>query len=170
MKTLIYLPFLLLLLSASCKKEEVLPEATQRGKKAFGCYVNGELWVPKGRSSTFQSNFSLTYEPGYKGGSLEIDVYRRFGENPEDKEDMHIYTGQMDSEGIYKLDNPKTGAAIFRGRCIYGREVEIFREGILEITRLDLEEGIISGKFEFVLAKEGCDTIRVTEGRFDYKL
>lgn len=110
MKTLIYLPFLLLLLSASCKKEEVLPEATQRGKKAFGCYVNGELWVPKGRPSTFESNFSLTYEPGYKGGTLGIRAFRILNSN---KESIYLGTSHLDKEGIYSLNDPAIGAAFF---------------------------------------------------------
>ena len=40
----------------------------------------------------------------------------------------------------------------------------------LNITRYDLQAGIVSGTFNFVLAKPGCDTVKVTHGRFDYKL
>ena len=165
--TLQYLPLLFLFLF-SCKDDDAnveLPPATQTGERTFGAYVNGEVWVPKGRPSTFRSNFSVVYESGYRGGSLEMEAYRT-----EDQENMHIYMGQLNKEGAYSLDDPKNGAAIFRGDCVYEREDEVYREGTLEITRLDMEAGIIAGKFDFILAKEGCDTIRVTEGRFDYKL
>ncbi len=45
-----------------------------------------------------------------------------------------------------------------------------YHKGTLTITRFDLNAGIISGTFDFVLAKPGCDTIKVTQGRFDRKL
>ena len=45
-----------------------------------------------------------------------------------------------------------------------------YHKGMLTITRLDLQAGIVSGTFTFTLAKPGCDTIRVTQGRFDRKL
>jgi hypothetical protein len=46
----------------------------------------------------------------------------------------------------------------------------MYRKGTLTIIRLDLTKGIIAGTFEFTLAKPGCDTIRVTNGRFNKKL
>ena len=36
--------------------------------------------------------------------------------------------------------------------------------------RLDLSAGIIAGTFAFTLYKPGCDSVRVTQGRFDKKL
>lgn len=40
----------------------------------------------------------------------------------------------------------------------------------MSITRFDLSMGIISGTFEFTLSKTGCETISITDGRFDAKL
>lgn len=166
---------LFLLLStalSSCKEQDhVLPDITMEGKNTFGCYINGELWVPKGRPSTFQSNFSLTYEPGYRGGTIDIRAFRILN-NSDIKGYIQIASSHIGGTGIFNLDDPKHYLLIHRDEnCYYDSlEEEVFREGTLEITRLDLKEGIISGKFEFTLAKEGCDTIRVTEGRFDYKL
>lgn len=45
-----------------------------------------------------------------------------------------------------------------------------YRRGTLNITRPDRSAGIIAGTFEFTLAQPGCDTIKVTQGRFDKKL
>ena len=42
--------------------------------------------------------------------------------------------------------------------------------GALTVTRLDRQAGIVSGTFWFTLYKPGCDSIRVTDGRFDRKL
>lgn len=42
--------------------------------------------------------------------------------------------------------------------------------GFCEVSRFDLESGIISGTFEFTLTMPDCKTIEVTDGRFDMKL
>ena len=42
--------------------------------------------------------------------------------------------------------------------------------GYVDLTRLDNQQGIVSGTFAFTLAQPGCDTIKITNGRFDYKL
>jgi hypothetical protein len=60
MKTRV-LPILLMLVLlafSSCKEndanpKEVLPAATMEGKNTFGAMVNGKVWLPKGRPSTF---------------------------------------------------------------------------------------------------------------------
>ena len=49
--------------------------------------------------------------------------------------------------------------------CNYSKENTL--SGTLTITHFDNVEYIISGTFEFVTATEGCDTVRVTDGRFD---
>ncbi|WP_017734113.1 hypothetical protein [Nafulsella turpanensis] len=167
-----YLPLLVFLCLFSCKKgEEVLPDATQSGENTFGAYVNGELWVPKGRPSTFEPNFSLTFDPGYHGGTLQIQAYRVQDNDQTKFEYIQISAIEIESEGLYYLDNTQKGSVIFEGDCYFqGSEEGVSQEGNLEITRLDLEVGIIAGKFEFTLAKAGCDTIRVTDGRFDYQL
>lgn len=165
-----YLPLLFLFL-LSCKDDDAQPElppATQTGERTFGAYVNGEVWVPKGRPHMFQSSLSVIYDSGYAGGSLEIEAYK-IENNYE--ESIYIYMSNLNREGMYNLEDPETGASFFRSPdCKYVREKDVYREGTLEITRLDMQEGIIAGTFEFTLAKEGCDTIRVTDGRFDYRL
>ncbi len=172
---IIILPLLaLLLVASSCKKDKVepqLPAATMEGKNTFGALVNGKVWTPKGRPSTFQSNFDVVYDPGYAGGSLDIRVFRKVKDNPAFFEYMALGKTQVDHEGVYYWDNPELGTVYFTSEsCDYRRDADVYRVGKLEITKLDLTNGIISGKFEFTLAKPGCDTVRVTEGRFDKKL
>ena len=73
--------------------------------------------------------------------------------------------------GIYDLTNPPLEDVLFDWgegdniRCRY--EPENTLSGTLTITYFDEEEYIVSGTFEFTTATEGCDTIRVTDGRFD---
>jgi hypothetical protein len=46
----------------------------------------------------------------------------------------------------------------------------VYTKGTLTITRLDQQAGIIAGTFSFTLAQPGCDSVRITQGRFDRKL
>lgn len=46
-----------------------------------------------------------------------------------------------------------------------------FSKGYVNITRYDLVNGIFSGEFECSLySQTSCDTIRLTNGRFDKKM
>jgi hypothetical protein len=42
--------------------------------------------------------------------------------------------------------------------------------GTLEITKLALSEKVIAGKFSFTISTPGCETLIVTDGRFDLRL
>jgi hypothetical protein len=54
--------------------------------------------------------------------------------------------------------------------CSYSlREEDNGQSGQLTITRLDLQNQIIAGTFSFTLTKKDCDTVRITDGRFDLK-
>jgi len=171
MKTHVLLLILIALLSiSSCKKKnanpkEVLPAATMEGKNTFGAMVNGKVWLPKGRPHLFQSNFQVIYDPSYEGGSFDLRVFH-VSEGSRTYESFYIYMLPLSKTGTYRLGDPQSGTVMHVSPdCYYEREDKV--EGTLEITKLDLEKGIIAGRFEFTIEKPGCATIRVTEGRFD---
>ena len=85
---------------------------------------------------------------------------------------IYIYSINVKEEGEFDLSSPDDGAATFLDypKCEYDRDSTVYREGKLTITKFDLENQIISGTFEFTLTKPGCDTIKVTQGRFDMKI
>ncbi|MBB6613014.1 hypothetical protein H7F15_18380 [Pontibacter sp. Tf4] len=170
---IVFLSFVFLSFS-SCKKDdanpkEVLPAATMEGKNTFGAKVNGKVWLPKGRTSFFQPNLDVLFDTGFEGGSISIRAYR-VEENPDSHEFMVIFMTQVDGTGSYNLGNPQAGSVLFeREECVYeGNEGEV--DGTLEITKLDLQNGIIAGKFDFTITHPSCGTVRVTEGRFDKKI
>jgi len=41
--------------------------------------------------------------------------------------------------------------------------------GYFDIQKLDKSKGIFSGEFEIKLTKTGCETVQITQGRFDLK-
>lgn len=154
------------LLATNCENDpdlsplDQLPPATQTGEYTFGCLVNGEAFVP--RTSTDISAI-------FQGGFLQI------GANVEDRvRDQNlklVVDGPIIYENmVYNLVNPTLNYTTFNevldsSICWY--EPENTLSGTLTITHFDNENYIVSGTFEFVTATEGCDTIRVTDGRFD---
>ncbi len=163
----IALSFLMLVNANGCSDDNVLPAQTEEGLNTFGCLVNGKLWLPEGKR--MDRILNVSYGPSFMGGAFSLNVRRL--KNDQDKEFMSLFSRDIDKEGNYLLNNPSIAAATYTSNvCSYDRDSTVYREGMLTITRLDLEAQIISGTFEFILAKSNCDTIRVTQGRFDMKI
>jgi hypothetical protein len=77
--------------------------------------------------------------------------------------------------GSYLMYGDKYSSATFKDTktgCYWNSQNSAtkYGRGTLTITRLDLKAGIISGTFDFTLYRPGCDSIRVTAGRFDKRL
>jgi hypothetical protein len=159
------------LLLTACKEEPAdpvsqLPPATTTGENTFGCLVNGEVWTPKGRSGGI-SNLTKSYDYG----TFNVTAYRVIG-NKVQRMGFGI-ADILQQPGIYHLNDYKHRSATFKDDvgCSYlYYDSLIERNGTLNITRLDLSSGVIAGTFEFILIRPDCDTIRVTEGRFDLDL
>lgn len=175
----------LLLLSASllltqCRQDdptplEQLPPATQTGANTFGCLLNGQAWTPSGNNGT--PNFLVTYDPQYLGGSIQVKTYRYTGSKQDILQGIVFGAIQVQQSGKYNFELRGNNGINYidnsqSSHCSYYGEPPMltYRTGTLTITRLDLQQGIIAGTFDFTLAQPGCDTIRVTDGRFDKKL
>lgn len=165
-----YLSLLLLTQCSSCKYEDptpALPAETQRGAYTFGCLVNGKPFVASG----------INYTNGDWGivNSLVINAGAR-----NQKEDFNVsllITGLLNSNTIYTLQTQNTGYpptsvtgfSVFCNteQCEYdGTRI---KTGSLTLTRFDGEARIASGRFDFTLYEPGCDTLRITDGRFDVR-
>ena len=178
MKPLTYLSLLAALLGLSqCHKKNdpdpvgQLPPATQTGANTFGCLVNGQVWTPKGYNGT--SNYSVVYDAGYRHGTLSVATYRYVGSGPNDYQIIGFFSDSLKQTGRYPLTIIGHQEASFVDHisgCEFLSNDIYYRRGNLIITRLDLSAGIISGTFSFTLYKPGCDSVRVTNGRFDKKL
>ncbi|WP_035565378.1 hypothetical protein [Hymenobacter sp. IS2118] len=178
MKTYYLLPLAAALLGLSqCKKkdpspEAQLPPATQTGANTIGCLVNGQPWTPVGNDGS--SNYTVSYDPNFRLGTLNIAAYR-YANSQAKRQTIGVFSDSLlPGIGRYKLRLlGHHGAAFddFQGNCIYDRTSPgAYCRGELVITRLDRVNGIISGTFAFTLAQPGCDTVRVTNGRFDKRL
>jgi hypothetical protein len=148
--------------------EEKLPPATQEGKNTFGCLVNGKIWLPKGQAGP-TSNLDLHYDEFFGNGALNLSAYRI---DEDEDEAIGLFSDSLKSVGSYQLDDYNRQALLFDNAktfCAYYNDPDVYRSGHLVITRFDLPNRIISGVFESTLYKQNCDTVKITEGRFDMK-
>jgi hypothetical protein len=175
------LPLLAMALLTQCHKsapdpakpENQLPPATQTGANTFGCLVNGQAYLPAGRVG-LGSNYSVSYDPTFNGGSLAVRTY-----NVVKQKSKYLVLGgsSINKVGTYLFGSSQDIGAFFTDddRSIPcddydSNSTNTFSKGTLTITRLDLQAGVVAGTFNLLLTKPGCDTLRITHGRFDKKL
>lgn len=146
-----------------------LPPATQTGGNTFGCLLNGQQWTPSGNNG--RPNLQVTYDPDYSHGALQIKAYRYAGPERSILQAITIGAAAVNAPGVYSfsLEGPNGIYYSDYGRaagCIYyGGQTLSYRTGKMTITRFD--SGVVAGTFTFQLSQPGCDTIKVTQGRFD---
>jgi hypothetical protein len=168
-----FLPFVLLL---GCKYTEptpvdLLPPATQTGANTFGCLVNGQPWTPRGNDG--YPNYGVSYDEGLNGGVFDLQTYR-YPPGSKDFEALSFDVLSNCQVGSYSFRNPRRSRVYFwntKAKCyLDSKDSTTYRQGTLTITKLDLKAGIIAGTFAFTLYKPGCDSVHVTQGRFDKQL
>lgn len=172
--TLLLLLCLFTLLTASkCKKNTInpnsdngLPPATQIGANIFACKVNGKPWI----SGTHMFDIG-----GGAGDTLSVK-----GSNPKDgiyAERFYIQVNKVnDSVSIYRLNDTtnnfarySTNQSCFNIQDGYSLGMGYSIDGQLTITKLDRAKKILSGTFSFIIPTKYCDTLKITDGRFDIK-
>jgi hypothetical protein len=174
------------------KERTQFPPITQEGKNTFGCKLNGKLFVAKDKYATKNPTAYFSTK-GYAGfwinGYDVFDLKEFTGMFPKYANQTNNWVGV--TVGIYATRDlyPNPGRynlnSMYRtGFLELNNRIEcptvdhhydpndptpIYRSGYLEISNLDTANRIIAGTFEYTLAKSGCDTIKVTDGRFDLK-
>lgn len=139
---------------------EKLPLATQEGKNTFGCLINGKAWVTK----TSIDDYAF-----YQNMILGIGSSVR----NQTQSQMMLFTiaDRVTAGSTYDLTDNTRSIAQFSwqpltGDCRYDPESVL--AGNLTISKFDPVNLIVSGSFEFITHTPACDTVRVTNGRFDF--
>ncbi|MET3879774.1 hypothetical protein [Chitinophaga sp. OAE865] len=155
---------------------DTLPAVTAEGKNTVGSLVNGKVFIPRG--SVGPANPSAYYDPNAQGGSFNLTM-TRFDPGDSIQRSFQVIVTNLDKTGAYPITTPmKDVAFIYMRRrissgtvCEYiGMDAEhVKQEGQLVITKLDTGQKIVAGTFTCTLITAGCDTVRMTEGRFDMK-
>jgi len=172
-----------LLLASSCTKNgkillkpgtEVLPPITQTGAGTFGCLINGKVWLPGGPGTTLDAQYSR--------GSLSLYALKDSG--PENSKGINqiFQSLSMSYEPIYKLGTyyfkyfpPLQGLGAgfmdYASNCNYQANDQDSLQTYITVTKLDSIHRIVSGTFNFLFIPSGpgCDTLKITQGRFDMK-
>lgn len=175
-KTLLILlgiPFLLI--SSECKKHHTnpysdngLPPATQTGANTFACRVNGEVWIVKPAFGISVISGGISNDTlGVLGTTLK--------KNSDFWGDLYIWIGYFDSsKQKYSLDDSinsyimyNTNKSCFTRTGGYGVGNAKSTDGELTLTRVDTVNKIISGTFWATIPTAYCDTLHITQGRFD---
>lgn len=166
--------FLLIVTTGSnCKKNifgEELPPATQEGKNTCGFLVNGKVWVPTKNSTDELSSY---YDPTYNGGTFQINATKYNEGNNSGFTSFVVAASNVTRTGYHRLNVNPDAIGKFANSinyCFMSWDDTIpNHNAFLNITKFDLQNRIISGAFEFALAKPGCETVRIAQGRFDMK-
>lgn len=167
----------LLLLSlffcATCRKHHLdsngLPPATQEGKNTLGFMLNGQPWTPEGVRGT--GNLSIDYDPGFNQGIFNIVAYNFIPTVSEQftigiRDSLNFLTAPMS----FDLNNSSLYVISFSKTCDYFSTLsDTESSGSLTLSKMDRVNHIISGTFSAVLYKSACDTIKITDGRFDMR-
>jgi len=153
-----------------------LPPITQEGKNTFGCKIDGKVWVPYYSCIGFSAN---------PCGELAVNVFRT-NKDSSFPVSFSIKAGQKardNSFNSFTIETPTNKGIFGTGNKFDSLEIHFLRPVVqfyenynyyqkqekFEITRLDFNNKIISGVFEFTLYKSMTDSIKITEGRFDLK-
>ncbi|MBR9860718.1 hypothetical protein GYB22_08200 [bacterium] len=154
-----------------------LPKATQQGLNTFGCLVDGEVYVP---SAGFGVNrLSANYYPDtfiVPEKLRQSFSIHSINQMPEINTNISIVHNSIHGNGEYILrgndsslmEGYGTARLIIGSKYYYTTRSE---KNILEITKLDAKNRIISAVFQFdvVAEKDIQDTVKITDGRFDIK-
>jgi Family of unknown function (DUF6252) len=170
---------------SSCKENvnpNELPSETQTGAGTFACLINGQVWRyndPKGNFS-LKPTTSLDFNPLDHNGRL--DIYGlRYDANDVSIDQINLGADSLNIRSVAKLNfqNDDMGLIYSNAKAskctFFSTKVQIdssknfYRQGKIIITKLDTQTKIISGRFDFTIFQTGCDTLKITEGRFDFK-
>lgn len=155
-----------------------LPQATQTGQNTFGCLVNGKAWVAQNADCFpycdpsfkmyYDSEFggNIRVQAIFKDSKRNIDQYIGLGVDSTSSKISFTFTEMREHMGFTYENNRMENNC----KIIKSLNTPSTAQGSLVLTKYDLQYGIISGTFEFTLYKPGCDSIKVTHGRFDKKL
>jgi Family of unknown function (DUF6252) len=175
--SLITILLLIITSSSNCKKgslfSDKLPPATQEGKNTCGFLVNGKVWLPRGDNGF--PNLLIDYDEILYGGSFSLTGYRYESSDNSKFSGFGVSAKNIVSTGTYSLNTNserigRYSDATGSNLCYYEwYDTILNHNAYLKISKLDKVNRIIAGTFEFAQVKQGCEEVRITQGRFDMK-
>ncbi|MFA0962067.1 hypothetical protein AB9P05_09690 [Roseivirga sp. BDSF3-8] len=136
---------------------EQLPPLTTEGKGTFGCLINGEAFVSYYPNAL--ADFSVFDKISLRADFRDENASVGLAIEPYNKEEVRFNYPDSDMQFNIRYDSLY---------CDYRAWDNI--EGWVEIVEYNPFEKYVSGTFEYTAVNETCDTLRVTDGRFDLRV
>ena len=172
----LFLLFFTITIFISCDKDtfkgnDQLPPETQIGANTVGCLVNGKVYLPSqsGINPSVNCQYEFLDNEYYFIISFADDL--NLGPNVS-VQTLRINLAQGNNYVLNKniIDNGDFtgGSGAFRLSTFNKYYTNTLKTGKLKITRLDLQNSIISGTFWFDAINAAGENIEIREGRFDW--
>jgi hypothetical protein len=162
-------------LTGQCKKDSApapdnpygLPNATQTGANVFACRINEENFISNNYSGTKKHvTAQLINDTLYIAGSplnsnSNWTLLFVINKNIQEKKTYSVNTINATSTVI-------TDSTACLGITFNIQQYSSFK-GEIMIANFNSSEKIISGTFDCIVPIKNCDTLKITDGRFDIK-
>ena len=163
-----------IILVFSCKKgnpanqntDEGLPVGTQTVASIFACKINGQNWISGQKLSLIGGTiFNVTVSArGSNGGTNYFDQIIVRIDGGALNNNIFLIPGNLHAQIIFctnKSCEGLPGSAIINSYAAQGK---------ITISKIDASNKIIAGIFECKVPIPNCDTLIITNVRFDIKL
>ena len=141
---------------SSSNIDTTLPPVTTSGKNTFGCKYNGSYWMPVPYK---------TQSVDFGNGQLIIQ-YKKYGNNLRSTITISSFDNIVLSEGKYYFNDQFQASCLDTDNTI---NYTLFNDYcFIDIIKLDSINNIISGLFQFQYVNKKNDTIKISDGRFDF--
>jgi len=185
-----YFAFALSTSLIQCSKTTVdpngLPPETQTGAGTFACKINGVNWQykdPYYELLSTKPKISWEFDKSYLGGYLSIGALRYpDGKNSSDfiilvadslnqANERKVNNSFFSDFGVKYLNYVANNSLCENFSTYSSNDTtkNYYSSGKLTITKLDQSAKIIAGTFYCTIKQTGCDTLKITDGRFDLK-
>ncbi|OIQ18609.1 MAG: hypothetical protein BM557_06700 [Flavobacterium sp. MedPE-SWcel] len=153
--------------NGSTNPVDQLPPATQTGENSFGCLLDGEAFIPRGGTNPLDCVYQLV-DGGYYFG---LQGNKRNSNNDLVGISVGTNSLQLFENQTYQLlentTNNAQGIYSFYSSSINNYYTSQTHTGELTITKLDIENQIVSGTFWFDVQDNDGVVHQIREGRFD---
>lgn len=149
-----------------------LPNATQNGANNFACLINGQKFIAYYDGLHSKAGFDgQLSDKGFFYDTLGITGSPKIS-NYFEGIGLSI-NGRLNPNSEYII-NTKDAIAIFGtdSTCLGISSIVTTAyaiSGTIHLTKFDTTKKIVSGVFNCIIPIPNCDTLNITEGRFDYQ-
>ncbi|MBS1736111.1 MAG: hypothetical protein JSS98_05825 [Bacteroidetes bacterium] len=137
-----------------------MPNATQTGANTFACLINGKKFIAYN-------------DVNYIGAAFVNDTLIIGGQSKNKNyiENILLKLVNKPTKKEYAIDNMYIFSSLITDSICSGIVFNIYQfsaiSGSIQVTKFDTTRKIVAGSFNCIIPIQTCDTLKITEGRFD---